>query len=158
MSMRYIQFPNLTITNPAGQSYAGVLYENVTTSFVRIMGLPRPVLTGSITPSAPYWFAYYYYIQDLNSNVIDTVDQFLYQLNAYTGDITVWNGTSMETEPATFPALSSVYLSRKNSIMPPQSRLTVTIAGSASNTMTFSGWGIVLTDEEMKEVVVTKDD
>ncbi|MEM4067634.1 MAG: hypothetical protein QXV17_12335 [Candidatus Micrarchaeaceae archaeon] len=155
--MKFVQFPYTQI-NYTSNGGAGILYQNTSLSYVLIVGLMRFFNYPGNTDTSPYFFAYSYIVQDFQGNQIDLLEQYVYQLASYSGSITVWNGTSMETEPATFPTTAIIAFKSRHSLLPPRTQLVMYIGASFSGSVKTSGWGFLLSDSELNQILNQKDD
>ncbi|MEM3872594.1 MAG: hypothetical protein QXE05_08555 [Nitrososphaeria archaeon] len=153
--MKYLQFPRILVTNPAGNWASSPLYKNITNSYVLIMGLTHQtqLITG-ITQDPPFYSVYSTTVVDVNNNTIGTVDFDMLSIQTFSGTIPVWNGTSMENETAMIPLSEKATFSKVGQTMiPPQATLMANVLCSVSQTIGFGGWGLLLEDDELIKVV-----
>ncbi|MEM4005059.1 MAG: hypothetical protein QXM43_05425 [Desulfurococcaceae archaeon] len=63
-------------------------------------------------------------LTDPNGNTVDVFYDIVVQVSQWTNNMTVWNGTSMETEPYTQNTTQVFILEKKEMLVPPSYRLS----------------------------------
>ncbi|MEM3829058.1 MAG: hypothetical protein QXP36_07590 [Conexivisphaerales archaeon] len=153
--MKYFTLPVLQPSFSAS-SYNILHYTNQTNSFALIVsyfhnyvGMGYLVSSGS----PPYKNDTMIAIKDQYGNMIGLISEYSLEVNLVQGSTTVWNGTSMETEPSQMPAVSQFHRQFLPSLIPPQSSIWISVLTTIAYQGIFGGFGFILEENELKEVV-----
>ncbi|MEM3873062.1 MAG: hypothetical protein QXE05_10945 [Nitrososphaeria archaeon] len=157
--MKYVSFPTVNFSASIGTWQTQLIYKNITNSYILIMGLLHQILLFSAASSSLSSFGVIYetHVSDPNDNIIDIVDQSDTSLQTFQGTTTVWNGTSMVSEPISVPVGARGTFSRVgNTMIPPQCSLIGAIYSTFAISASFGGWGLLINDEELMNIIIKR--
>ncbi|MEM3828612.1 MAG: hypothetical protein QXP36_05345 [Conexivisphaerales archaeon] len=155
--MKYIEFPNASIT--ATNEWASTeIWKNQTNNYALVMGW-EPVFLYLPSSVAPYWqLMMNIAILNPNNKTIGAVVEETIEVFNASGSTTVYNGTSMVSEPTVQPTVFHSFQSNiGKAIVPPQCSLSLAIYPTGQQTVsTKGGWGFLLDDDELKNFVINQ--
>ncbi|MEM3862354.1 MAG: hypothetical protein QW203_07750 [Thermoplasmatales archaeon] len=159
--MKFLQLPDVNpLSLPVGYTYHYPYFKNNTNAYIVITNVTFPLfdLLGANITSLPYFMSINLGIFDPNGNRASEILKRNIEILQAPGSITVWNGTSMETEPAQFPVIDDSTVLLLPAILPPGYSVLLDAHNGTPGSfgITLAGYGFILESEEELIKVIRK--